>query len=418
MNMEDKTHKQILETIQAIQSNIQQHGFYRFDPSDLREIKVLAKNRLFRLPILTIEQVFPYFIRRVFRIEKSIHPATYTHLANAYFWAEKNNIVLKNTPTATEIMYQCIDKYLTIEDGDYWWKYHSNDTFFPINELSSKRSTMPMHGLARCNIILCELGTYYNNKEFIDIAFYSARKTLNYHQVAKYSNGAMSISYYYNTNDCTLNVNTEFAHWISMLPLEMITDDMKNVTNGIIKLLLTEQNDDGSWYYFSKLHMKYYGSSPSCDCHHSGTVLYNLINVMKKNVIDNSLKGDLIKAVDKGMRFYIDSFFSKASGKAITLIGSARPAGPVQYSEAICAFCEYLSSDIKFDESIRSEVKILLPKAVNQVIKLINFKNGSCPSEKVIKWVNINSIRWGNGPVLQALMMYLSTYNKIYNLFD
>ena len=96
-----------------------------------------------------------------------------------------------------------------------------------------------------------------------------------------------------------------------------------------------------------------------------------------------------------------------------TEIGLKRPAGPVQYSEAIFAFCDYLTLDEVLDLDIQNQIFVLLPKVVDQLCNLVNMKDGSAPSKKVIKWVNFNSIRWGNGPVFQAIMMYLSIYDMV-----
>ncbi|WP_300383569.1 hypothetical protein, partial [Clostridium sp.] len=147
---------------------------------------------------------------------------------------------------------------------------------------------------------------------------------------------------------------------------------------------------------------------------HTGTVLYNLLNILKDESLGDDLKHDLENAINKGANYYINAFFNLKSGKAKTLIGYRRPAGPVQYAEAILAFCEYITTE-KFDGTdLKLKIRLLLPKAVNQLISLINFKNGSVPSDKVICWMNIDSIRWGNGPALQAIMSYLSIYDDVY----
>ena len=160
--------------------------------------------------------------------------------------------------------------------------------------------------------------------------------------------------------------------------------------------------------------MKNYSEKPSCDCHHTGTVLYNLINILKCDYLDKEIKNSILHAVNRGMEYYVNTFFDMNSGKAITELGYRRSAGPVQYSEAIFAFCEYLKLNIEVEKSVWYQVKSLLPKVIEQNVRLINKKNGSAPSEKIIKWKNMNSIRWGNGPVLQAIMSYLSIYDEIY----
>jgi len=48
---------------------------------------------------------------------------------------------------------------------------------------------------------------------------------------------------------------------------------------------------------------------------------------------------------------------------------------------------------------------MLFPKVIGQITRLVK-KDGTVPSECILKWKNINSIRWGNGPALQALACY------------
>lgn len=409
----------LLNIANLINENIEKYGLERYDLRDTRWIPFLLKknhfNAIIRKLVLFIEEFCPVLLRKILGVKKKCWPTTYTFLGNAFYLAEKNKINIKTKYNSTTLMNLCLDQYVNSENQNEWWNEEPHIGIYNATiEVGDKRPTLLMHALTRCNIMLLELGKFYDNPKYMDIGIKSAQLVLKQYQIIDFEDGTKSISYFYNTYDCTININSEFAHWLSLIPLEKHTADTIDMFKSITRLLLKEQNEDGSWYYFSKWHMNNYSEKPSCDCHHTGTVLYNLINILKCDYLDEEIKNDILISVNNGMAYYTKTFFNLNSGKAITELGYKRPAGPVQYSEAIFAFCEFLMLKNQADESEWNKVKNLLPKAINQNISLINKQNGSAPSEKIIKWKNMNSIRWGNGPVLQSLISYLSIYDEIY----
>ncbi len=408
----------LIEKSTQIQRNIEKDGLERFDLRDIRWIPFLLKknkvSKITRKIVLLTEEMFPILIRKLLKIEKKLWPTTYSFLGNAYLLAEKKQISFGQKISSIDLANKCIDEYIKDEnDVNSWWgdKPHIGfDERVTIKNIN-KRPTILMHALTRCNIFLLNVGKEYNIERYIDIAYQTALMVMNQYEIINFEDGSKSISYFYNTKDCTININSEFAHWLSMLPKEKHNKETKEMMDGMIKLLINEQNEDGSWYYFSKWHMKEYKEKPSCDCHHSATVLYNLLNILKCEYLNENQRVQIINCVNKGMRFLIDNFFDK-EGNGKTLLNRNRIAGPVQYSEAIYAMCEYIKNK-SVDIYIKKDIKELLPLILENNLKLINKKNGSVPSEKVLKWKNINSIRWGNGPILQSIMTYIEIEDEI-----
>ena len=105
------------------------------------------------------------------------------------------------------------------------------------------------------------------------------------------------------------------------------------------------------------------------------------------------------------MPFLFLVFFDFKTGCAKNILGFKRPAGPVQYSEAIMAMCELKKSLDFASSNLIGRVDALLPLLVKKVIGFVK-KDGSVPSEKILFWMNIDSIRWGNGILMQALLNY------------
>lgn len=398
-----------LEVVNCIIKNIEERGMYRYDRMDFKwnpQISLkTAKLYKVRPIILAIEEFFPYALRKLAHIEKRILPTTYTFIANAYYFAEKNGIPCMKSKTAEEIMEECIKEYLTIEDGMPWWNYEKELFGDVVEEFNSKRPTMHMHGLARCNMLLIRLGIFKEREEWLKIAYDSAMHTMEHHLLEQRGEN-ISISYFYNTRDCVINVNSEFAMWLGMLKKYYHSNEkIDRVFSGIVKMIIAEQNELGGWAYYSKEYITKYGKSDIIDCHHNGTILYNLISIFHYEILEDDLQKKVRRAIDKGMNFYIKKFFSKPT-KVKSFIGLRRPAGPTQYSEAIFAFCEYLKNSNKLNPSCVKKIKKILPAVLKKDMDFIE-KDGSSKSEKVIKWVNIDSIRWGNGPVLEAIMRYI-----------
>lgn len=281
-----------------------------------------------------------------------------------------------------------------------------NKTYFVDKSRNSRCASMDMHNLSRVNIALIKSGLKYKKDNYLELAYQSALNAIQIHNVKFHSDETTTLNYMYNSSDCTLNVNSEFAQWLSMFPEQYQNDTFCKIVNGITRLLINEQREDGSWGYFSEDHIRKWNGKNNPDCHHTATVISNLLFVLKGNsLLKDNVRNDLINVINKGVNYFINTFWNIANGEGITFYGYNRPAGPVQYAESIFAFIEYIDGDFEKDQEVCEKIKKLLPLMIKHLENFID-KNGNVPSEKVLLWVNVKSIRWGNGPVLQALAWY------------
>lgn len=399
---------EISKFITRICQNISKYGLDRYDPRDVddiaEKISDLRLRSYIRKGLQVVEVIAPYQLRRILGCNKRLYPTTYTFLSESFFEAKKCNIECPLEYSDCELMEECVSLYQG-ENGN--WKYYKNTNFYP-DIMNEKEPTMPLYMLARCNNLLARMGKTYGINRYIEISVKSLNYILKNHTIFEYDNGIKSISYYYNSLDCTLNVNSEIIDWIVQLPKEYISEEIYDIFIAILKLILSEQNKDGSWYYFSKRHMQRYGTLGGIDCHHSATVIYNLIHVLEFEGLDDQLKKEVKSAIEKGVKYFIKNFFNNRTGQGITIIGQHRKASSVQYSEALVALCEF----IKCQEIDNSELKkecfdlaFLIEKKIEKLIK----PNGSAPGDSKIIPININCINWGNGPVLWALIRYKNT---------
>ena len=105
---------------------------------------------------------------------------------------------------------------------------------------------------------------------------------------------------------------------------------------------------------------------------HSGYTLSstnkNLINILNCKYLDEKYRLNIKYSLILGMRYFISAFFDMSSGKGISAIGLKRPAGPVQYSEAIFAFCDYLTLDEVLDLDIQNQIFVFHSPAYDTCI--------------------------------------------------
>lgn len=394
------------KTVELICGNINRFGLRRYDPRDIGDIISPISNSRIRnfagKGLQVIEVVSPILLRKVCGCKPRLYPTTYTFLAESLY---DSNDKIPLEKTATEIMDECIKVYY---EGDGYWKYLPNISYYPDLKNTDKPS-MPLYMLTRCNNVLTRLAKRERNDVYMQISKDSLNYMFEHHTVFNYEDGTENISYYYNSVDNTINVNTEVLDWISQIPNILKDKTIYNHFLAILKGVLNEQNVDGSWFYNSREHMKKYGldgkRAGAIDCHHSATVIYNLIHVyhnVDKNLIDSEKLKYIIK---KAMQFFTSKFFNP-HGYGITVIGLKRKASSVQYSEAVIAIIDYLLY-IEYNE----EYAKLLNNIMRVLVSLVK-NDGSAPGDSKIGFININNINWGNGPVLYALAHYIYKYGE------
>lgn len=394
------------KTIKLICDNINGFGLVRYDPRDIGDIISPIKDARIRnvagKGLQVIEAVTPILLRKFCGCKPRLYPTTYTFLAESLY-DSYDKIPLRKT--ATSLMDECIKEYY---EGEGYWKYLPNISMWSDLNNTDKPS-MPLYMLTRCNNLLTRLSLRDGYDAYMQISKDSLNYMFEHHTVFVHEDGTENVSYCYNSIDNTINVNTEVLDWISQIPNILNDNTIYNHFLAILRGVLNEQNDDGSWFYNSKAHMKKYGlygeRVGGIDCHHSATVIYNLIHVYH-NLSDNLIdRRELKHRLKKAMQYFTSQFF-KPDGTGITIIGFKRKASSVQYSEAVIAIIDYLLY-VEYNE----EYAKLLNNIMRVLASLVK-SDGSAPGDSKIRPININNINWGNGPVLYALSHYVYRYGE------
>lgn len=392
--------------IYCINKNICLQGFSRYDPNDLKLLDSLNYSgafwKFYRNFILVFEQFFPILLRKIFRVKKTPFITAYTHVGEALYTDKINELSLIKDIDIEDVCDELLTSHYIIEEKK--WPSKPNNYFFPIVQVIEP--TMHLHGLARANILLLKISNVTAKKSYINISLKTLEKTLSNHFSEWKNKDVFYVSYMYNSIDCTLNVNSEVAEWISLIPEKFIKKSYIKKFNGIINLLLTEQNEDGSWDYYSKEFSLKRGLKSIPDSHHNATIIYNLIHVLDSPYLNENVKDLLYNIINKGVKYLIETFFFEIEKQGYVYPNKCRIAGPVQYSESVIALCDFTYIEhSKLNIDVLNDAKILIPKLILKIKEFIQY-DGSVAGERVFKWVNVDSIRWGNGPCLQALIKY------------
>lgn len=396
---------------EAILKNIESGGLIRYDANDLDKYIYKKygsfKNNLYRKALRGAGIYFPVLTRKLLGIQKSLNPATYYHLGMAYLNNEAYALGFHIPESAQKIAQKAVSYFYQADSG--LWLNPSGWISEPAECLIQKEGprSMAMHYVARLNILLLELWKRYERENLMEIAVRSAHAVFHYHNIMDLENGTAFISYYDNSLDNTLNVNSEYLEWVARLPAAHRSPDMEALGHKILKMLFLEQNEDGSFFYLGKAYMAQHHITPCVDSHHTAYILKNLAAIYGSNFPSEEERKVLERSLQQGLSFYLDRLY-RSDGSTLCDLGHLnRRASAVPYSEGVIALCACLRSPA-VQEAQKARIQVFLPKMMKQLLLNISLKDGSVPDEYLYgRVVNIDSIRWGNGPALQAIFEYM-----------
>lgn len=401
----------------AILHNIESRGLLRYDPSDidiyLAEKRAKSRNDRLRKGYRLLDIIMPIGIRKALSVSKEMFITAPYHLGMALLPHQTNQANINTSLSPQYLAELAIREFY--DPSTHLWRF-SHPNFIDESEKcieTQKMISMPMHGLARINIFLLALWRAQGEKTFLDIAVNSMEAVIHQHNIREYGDGTASISYYYNSDENVLNVNSEFLQWLADIPTEYRPNEAVALGHKILKMLVQEQNEDGSFYYFSKENMEVRHIGKTIDNHHTSYVLCNLVHILNSDFPTQEERQWLLQACQRGMEFSLSHLFDTTTGAAKYMIGNPRrQADAVTYSEAIVAMCAFLHSPCISNE-LKDQLRSVLPKVMKHLLDMISLRDGSAPSQIVFGIsTKLDSIRWGNGPALQAIFDYYDTTGK------
>jgi hypothetical protein len=387
----------VWKSVRLLESWIRKNGYAGYDPYDIREspfLRKIEKIKSVRRFVHAIELLNPLLFRRIFHIKKKIYAKGMGLFADAYLNLFEITGQNQYRLNSEECISWLSKNYLKGYSGRCWgypfdWR---SKVLIPKNTPSGVVTSIV--GNAYWNFYKST-----NNRKYLNACeeiclFFIA--DLNIDKIGK---NKICFSYTPIDNFHVNNANLFVAEFLLRVGNEINNPDFIDKGLAGINYTLSEQNNDGSFFYWGK---DQYGEN-TIDHYHTGFELRSLYSAWQ-------LTGErrILDAVKRYYDFYLIHMFLDNRIPKIT----PHRLNPVDiHSCAEAILCNTLLSN-KFSEGI-----LFLKNSVNWTIKNMQEKNGSFIYRLFILHgiklrVVIPYIRWGQAWMLNALSSYMLSYFK------
>lgn len=399
---------EILEVYRVVDARNRAIGWKRYDWSDLSSCSFLLNRNgrwyypFLRKAVLGLDFLAPMFFHRLFSIQKQIVPSAFYHVGQASLLIEKELPELVNWEN--DRLYGICCSLLDIKQNARYvcWGHPYSHHALGWRDPNVKTVDSCAHHTARCGTLLNQVGIWYGNQEFVRSAVSCALALVEFHNWKEYEDGTCVVSYYPSTEDETINTCADVALLFAEIPFEYQDEKFNKLVNGITRMIVDEQHNDGSWSYCTKRFYSKTGSPPYSDNHHTGMVIQSLSRIILSGHLNRDLKARAIVALHRGIEFYISAFFD-GRGRAYYFPNRNDKMAPVTaYGEALAAM--YWAIKISgISDKVKSYIKCLVPKLIKTMIEFVD-KQGdvACVRSCFMKY-QIQSLRWGSGPFLEGM---------------
>ena len=267
------------------------------------------------------------------------------------------------------------------------------------------------HHTARVGYILLKIGGYLDNQEMIKAGLNSATATCNLFNWHEKEDGRVTISYFTETDDETINIFSDVA----MLLAQALTVDPQNQLfrdrlDGLVRSIITELDQNGRWAYLTRDEYKKTGFPTVVDNLHTAMVISGLVRVLSTNVLEGELAIQTVQSVKKGASFYFRNLFRND--------GFALRFDNTQSESTISGYCEgvFCAQDILLDKENFADLaeELKLDGMIKKILdtgtrRFTNFKKWDVASKRIGRFViHIQSVRWGSGLLMEAISRYLA----------
>jgi len=304
--MREPTHIMIKNSIDHLLYWIEENQYESYDHFDFWSSKIginsrsiFVRNKFFGLPLVAplylLDMYFPH-LRRFFA-KKSRSAEAIPRIATSYFKLYQ----LTGEECYLEKGYTLLDwlrKSATKTNNGIGWGLH----FDWQKDILLPKGT-PCVTITAYSVEAFLLGYKLSgNNEFLEIAMKASEfvaNDLNYREGAE----MCSLSYTPMDQHYVINANSYGALILNEVIQYRFDAQKKKIIDKLINYLLSQQNIDGSWYYYDKYDVP--DNKNFIDCFHSCFIIENLFLILKTT-------GDipLKSALDKGYNFFINNFIN------------------------------------------------------------------------------------------------------------
>lgn len=400
------------EALRLIEKRIYNSDLKGYDPSDVLchpLFNLAQKNGLLYIPLRIVEICAPVACRKLLRIEQQVAPTAFSHVIQGYMKLLGAG-VFDNSYLKTRINTLCKEALnCSAVNSRYtcWTHPYSAHAKEWRDDGLKKDTSMPLscaHNTARVGGAILAAGRGLKRADWIDEGLSAANALVHFHNWRwSTQDSACAVSYYPNTADEVINTSAEVAAFFAHV-LE-VTGERKfePYIQGLVKRIIQEQHDDGSWRYCTQMHEEIIGRSSGPDNHHHAMIVRALAEIITRaeQVLDDV--DEVAEAIVKGLRFYV-SDLSLNSGRCLLFPYSSREANVAGYCEGLMAIRAALPIVDEYDKSLgtvsRSRYSLIRKNFEGKFLA----EDGRVYSQRRfgIRY-DIGSIRWGSGLAFELL---------------
>lgn len=392
-------------------------GLERYDPSDLNSLPLyrLAYScgrigyycaKLLKAPELAAPKTW----RTLVGCKKTTVPTTYYHIGMSYLDQLHSNIDSQGETTAKvfDILKHAREQAIP-ECKDLVWGH--SYPYLGVGRLLQSPSIPCGHHSARLSYLLARASrtsplSAEKLKPWARSAALGVLRSFNWWEVDK----GWVASYFPTTHDEVINIMAEYAMVLSealrqgLLAEEEL--DAKKKLHGLVQVIVTEQSESGLWGYYTKDYADRANLISFVDNHHSAMVLTALVRILSTGQLDAKTSAIANNALNKGISFFLDHLLM-TGGIALYFPDKRREADISGYSESIIMLSESATSPYVLPH-LKSRSAKVASMVLERVIQLFLLPSGDVASYRHFGLrVNLQSIRWGSGLLMEAISRYL-----------
>ena len=297
---------------------ISDNGWAGYDPYDIKGSKVymwafgldrtpIIKNvfRKFVLGFLLIgEMLFPRVFRIIFNIKKTINPKGMALLGQAYL----KLYLVKGDDKYKIKGLECIDWLKDNQSPGYKYPCWGYPFDWDSEEVIVKAYTPSGVVVSAVSEVFWLAWTITNDRSYLDICEGTCNFFLNYLNIDHIDDETVCFSYTPLDKFHVHNANLLVVEILVKVGLELNKKEWVNIGLKAGNYALTEQNEDGSLYYYGKVDNSY--NPNRVDHYHTGFEIRCLYSIYK-----HTQKMSYKKAVDRYYQFYIKNLVDQTDEK-------------------------------------------------------------------------------------------------------
>lgn len=378
---------------------VEKEDYSGYDPYDIKGTSCYSKNfynknlisKIKRKILDNIELLFPYYLRKLFKIPKRKNAK-----AMGLFLMTYNNLykIEKKEKYIDKIEYitKCLLNHSNNNYEGLCWGYPfdwNSVIFIPKNTPSSIASVTIGEAFIK-------LYNTTKNEKFLKYAEKISRFMINDLNIYHKNENEICFSYTPLDNFQVHNVNLLNAAFLLELGEILNRNDLIEYGKKAANFSISEQNDDGSIFYWSKEQNQ---NSPNhLDLYHSGfeiRALYRISKVLKEE--------KYTKAYRKYKDFFLKNFFESKDLKI-----TPKSKYPIDIHG--CAEAINCISSIDDNKEYKTYADNALSFTLNNMYYKNKFIYKIIKIKGIKKKIKISYIRWGDAWMLKALSEYILRY--------